>query len=55
MQEFLCSRKLLTGGWISFDKQKICFRPLERLLPPIGKPKMSPSRAEKIFLGINIF
>ena len=49
MQEFLCSRKLLTGGWISSDKRKICFRPLERLLPPIGKPKTARRTRRKYY------
>ena len=49
MQEFLGSRKLLTGGWISSDKQKICFRPLERLLPPIGNKSQPRARGENIF------
>jgi hypothetical protein len=49
----------LPGGG---DRRLIFFRLAKFLFPPIGKvasahwkAKMSPSRAEKLFLGINIF
>ena len=55
MQEFF---RLPDGG----DRRLIFFRLANFLFPPIGKvasahwkAKMSPSRAEKLFLGINIF
>ena len=55
MQEFLCSRKLLTGGWISFDKRIFCFRPLERLFPPIGKPKTARRAPRNYFWVLTFF
>ena len=55
LQVFSACRAAATGAWFSSDWRKFCFRPLERLFPPIGKPKTARRAPRNYFWVLTFF
>ena len=55
LQEFLGCRATVAVAWFSSDWRNFCFRPLEGLLPPIGKPKTARRAPRNYFCALTFF